>query len=249
MSDQPKLDDVGASGNGAISNPPADKTHENGTAPTPQPSPSSVTVPPPAQARRYTWGDRFTIWTIGLYTWLMMLICLTGVMQLHFEDFSTAQTAGAIAEGAATAETVAAPTADGSIKVMTLLLWPVLITPDTRLMWLVLFAGALGALVHSMRSYAYHLARRSFGAEWLAFYLLRPFAAAALAALLYAALRSGLLTASATIEDTNTFGFVVIAGLTGLFFEQAMMRFKRVGETIFDPAEQVAPANPSGAAQ
>jgi hypothetical protein len=226
-------------------------------------------VTPPGLAKIYSRVDKVSIVVVGLYTWVFMLICIAAILQLHFERFSEESpvvAAGAIGEAAtvdgasAEVETPDNASEDESTdsplpstqsssgespRIMTLLLWQLPITSDTRLLWMVLMAGALGALVHSMRWYANYLARHTFSADWLASYLLRPFASAALAALIYAALRSGLLTATATIEDTNTFGFVVIAGFTGLFFDQAIFRLRRVSETIFDP-NQNAEVNDSG---
>lgn len=62
---------------------------------------------------------------------------------------------------------------------------------------------------------------------------MRPFLGAALAVLIYAVLRGGLLASGSGPEDVNAFGFAAIAGLTGLSSEAASNKLQALFKELF----------------
>lgn len=104
--------------------------------------------------------------------------------------------------------------------------------PEERLFLIVLFAGALGGLLHALRSFYWYLGNRKLVVSWTGFYLTLPFAGALMAFVFYLVIRGGF-TQSTGIDDTNPFGFAALAVLVGLFTEQAAQRLKDVAETAF----------------
>lgn len=112
-------------------------------------------------------------------------------------------------------------------------------TLDERLILLVIVSGLLGSYIHSATSYADFRGNQQFGASWLLWYLLRPFIGAALALVVYFAIRGGLLsvvlagTESQEAEKISPFGIAAIAGLTGMFSKQASDKLAEVFSTLF----------------
>src|SRR5262249_52296900 len=82
------------------------------------------------------------------------------------------------------------------------------------------FAGALGALGHSLRSFSVYLGSRRLKWSWVPFYLLKPVLGALLATIMYFVLRGGLFSASAATDQASPYGFAAVAALTGLFTDQ-----------------------------
>jgi hypothetical protein len=109
----------------------------------------------------------------------------------------------------------------------------VFLTPGMRLLVLVMLAGALGSFLHALTSFADFVGNRQFISSWMWWYVLRPFVGAALALILYVAVRAGFLSVSAQGEAINTFGMVAIAALAGLFSKQATDKLDEVFTTMF----------------
>jgi hypothetical protein len=107
------------------------------------------------------------------------------------------------------------------------------LTPSMRLLVLVLLAGALGALLHALTSFADFVGNRRFIGSWVWWYVLRPFVGAALALIVYFAVRAGFLSVSAGGQAINTFGIVAISALAGLFSKQATDKLDEVFTTLF----------------
>ncbi len=112
-----------------------------------------------------------------------------------------------------------------------LLFWHVALSREETLLLLVSFAGVIGAQVHALRSYMWYLGNRLFVRSWVAWYLVRPFVGALLGVLVYVIFRAGFL-ATSPAESLNPYGFVAIAGLVGLFAEQALGKLKDTAETL-----------------
>lgn len=96
--------------------------------------------------------------------------------------------------------------------------------------------GALGALLHGIRSFARYVGERLLYRSWLLFYLMLPLVGAIIAIIVYLVLRAGLVGAG-QITDTNLFGFAAVSALVGLFSAQAAEKLKEVFETIFTKTE------------
>lgn len=126
-----------------------------------------------------------------------------------------------------------AQTGEAAVTAVKFFTQTVKLTSDGRLMLIVIIAGALGSCVHVIRSLSSYIGHRKLKWSWLPMYILRPFAGAILALVIYLALRGGLFSTNAGIQDTSTFGFAAIATLAGMFSEQAVLKLKDVAEQVF----------------
>lgn len=106
------------------------------------------------------------------------------------------------------------------------------------MLWLVLLAGALGSLIHGLRSFVFYVGNRRAVWSWSAFYIALPFIGAGIAFIFYLVIRGGFFSTNATVGDTSPVGFAAIAALIGMFTEQAVQKLKSVSETILSPAEK-----------
>lgn len=107
---------------------------------------------------------------------------------------------------------------------------------EDRLLLIVILAGALGALVHVIRSLSWYIGQRKLYKSWMANYFLLPFLGATTAIVFYLVVRGGFSSATVHVADTNPFGFAVLAALIGMFTDQALQRLKTVAENILMPA-------------
>jgi hypothetical protein len=107
---------------------------------------------------------------------------------------------------------------------------------DTNLMLVVLLAGTLGGLLHSLRSISQYVGERRLNWSWVLFYSCLPFVGAILALIFYLLIRGGLISAQGTTQDLNPYVLAAIAGLVGLFSIQAVEMLKKVFSNIFADA-------------
>src|SRR5262249_8226091 len=112
--------------------------------------------------------------------------------------------------------------------------WNFEIWDEVRLLLIVILAGALGSLVHTVRSVYWYVGNRKLKWSWLAKYILQPFAGSALAVIFYVVVRGGFFSPQTTFENTSPFGFAALAALVGLFSEQAVLKLKKVAETVLE---------------
>jgi hypothetical protein len=118
---------------------------------------------------------------------------------------------------------------------------------EQRLLILVMTAGALGSLVHALRSAYWYVGNRNLVRSWIPKYLLLPLCGATLAVLFYLIVRGGFFSPRAGSTQTSPFGFCAFACLVGLFSEQAVLKLKQLAETVFVTAERGKDANPPAA--
>jgi hypothetical protein len=97
---------------------------------------------------------------------------------------------------------------------------------EQRLFVVVGVTGALGGLIHSLRSLYGYVGNRGLRRSWLLSYLSHPFIGGALAVVFYVILRGGLVTGTAA--QVNFFGFAAISALVGLFASEAAEKLKLV---------------------
>ncbi|MFQ5812207.1 MAG: hypothetical protein ACE5I2_03305 [Anaerolineae bacterium] len=125
------------------------------------------------------------------------------------------------------------------------LFWTLSVSDEVRLIFIVALAGALGGLVHALRSLYWYVGNRKLVFSWLAMYILLPFVGSTLALVFYFVLRGGLFSPQATIQQTSPFGFAALAGLVGMFSEQAAEKLREVAATMLAPTpkgeDHVAP--------
>jgi hypothetical protein len=123
-------------------------------------------------------------------------------------------------------------------------IWKIPVSDEVRLILIVAMAGALGGLVHSLRSLYWYVGNRGLVWSWMLMYVLRPFVGTTLALVFYFVIRGGLFSPQATIAQTSPFGFAGLAGLIGLFSEQAALKLKEVAETLLSKPSPGANATP-----
>lgn len=118
------------------------------------------------------------------------------------------------------------------------LFWTFCLFPEERLFVIVMLAGALGGLVHSLRSFYWYLGNRALNTSWVGMYVTLPVVGAAMAVVFYLVIRGGFTPSDSNFDQTNPFGFAALAVLVGMFTEQAALRLKEVAETVFTKAQK-----------
>ena len=111
---------------------------------------------------------------------------------------------------------------------------------EVRLLWIVILAGALGSLIHAMRSVYWYVGNRNLVRSWLAKYFVMPFTGSALSVMFYFVIRGGFFSPQSDFSQTSPFGFAALSAMVGLFSEQAVLKLKQVAETILSKPEQGA---------
>jgi hypothetical protein len=109
-----------------------------------------------------------------------------------------------------------------------------LLSRESLFFVMVAFAGALGGMVHSLRSLAVYIGNRELRWSWVPFYVLKPVLGAVLATLLYFVLRAGLFSPSGSSQQASPYGFAAISALAGLFSDQAVEKLRKVAEEVFE---------------
>lgn len=152
---------------------------------------------------------------------------------------STPQTAAGSLASAAAGEPVQISLFWGS--------WKPWLWSETRLLLIVLLAGAFGSLVHAIRSFYWYVGNRDLRWSWALTYALLPFSGGILAMLFYFVVRGGFFSSQSTIDATSPFAFAAFSGLVGMFSTQAVEKLKQIAGTVFAPAPQgkdhVGPVN------
>jgi hypothetical protein len=109
---------------------------------------------------------------------------------------------------------------------------------EDRLLLIVLLAGALGSLIHGLRSFVFYVGSRRAVRSWSAYYMALPFIGAGLAFIFYLVIRGGFFSTGATVENTSPVGFAAVAALIGMFTEQAVQKLQKISDSILSPAEK-----------
>lgn len=105
------------------------------------------------------------------------------------------------------------------------------VTDDQRLIVLVLLTGAIGGMVHALRSYVAFSGSRLLARSWIWWYIFRPVEGAILALVFYFVIQAGLAGEIST--GSGVFGVAGFSALVGLFSQQAVTKLKEIAETIF----------------
>lgn len=129
-------------------------------------------------------------------------------------------------------------------SLVTFFRWTFAISDEVRLFLIVALAGALGSLVHALRSLYWYVGNRELKRSWLPMYILLPFVGATLGLIFYLVIRGGFFSPQATVEQTSPFGFAALAGLVGLFSQQAVLKLKQVAETLLMEVPEGEDAKP-----
>jgi hypothetical protein len=100
-----------------------------------------------------------------------------------------------------------------------------------NVVWLMMLAGALGAILHGLRSFYWYVGNRQLVWSWIPMYFFLPIIGAATSTVFYLIIRGGLLPGAT--ESNNVYGLMAIGTLVGLFSQQALEKLKSVSEVIF----------------
>jgi hypothetical protein len=111
------------------------------------------------------------------------------------------------------------------------------ISSEIRLMLIVAMAGALGSLVHATRSFFWYVGNRALVRSWILMYILLPLIGSFMGLIFYFVTRGGLFSNQAPIQAANPFGFAGLAGLVGMFSNQAALKLQEIAETMFSTKE------------
>lgn len=114
---------------------------------------------------------------------------------------------------------------------------PFLISDEMSTVLIITLSGALGSLVHALRSFYKYVGNRELVWSWLSMYVMLPFIGATLGLLFYLIIRGGFFPQAGT-EEISPFGFMAMAALSGLFSEQAILKLKEVSETLLAKPEK-----------
>jgi hypothetical protein len=130
---------------------------------------------------------------------------------------------------------------DKPIAPLNLGYWHPSITRETQLLLIVLLAGALGCMIHALRSITVFLGNRSAVTSWFWWYITRPLLGMALALIFYAVLRGGFLAGSpADAKVVSPFGVLAIGALVGMFTEKASDKLAEIFGTLFQSKSEDA---------
>ena len=106
---------------------------------------------------------------------------------------------------------------------------------------IVVLAGALGGAIHSLRSIAFFVGERKLQWSWILYYACLPIVASLMAMIFYLVLRGGLISSQASSQALSPYGMAAIAGLVGLFSDQAASMLKKIFSNLFTPANSDTP--------
>jgi hypothetical protein len=123
-----------------------------------------------------------------------------------------------------------------------MLWWDFEMWDEQRLLLLVILGGALGTLVHCLRSVYWYIGNRNLVNSWMAMYFMMPVAGAALGLVFYLVVRGGFFSPQSSFQQTSPFGFAAFAALIGMFSSQAVLKLKEVAEVLL--SKPLAGANP-----
>jgi hypothetical protein len=145
-----------------------------------------------------------------------------------------------------TVQSSPSPAAEAMPSQIKIFKWEFPIWDEVRLLLIVILGGALGSLVHALRSVYWYIGHRALRYSWLATYFLLPFGGSALAVIFYVVVRGGFFSPQANIQQTSPFGFAALAAMVGLFSEQAVLKLKEVAETILSKPAPGVDNKPQG---
>jgi hypothetical protein len=115
--------------------------------------------------------------------------------------------------------------------------WHLSLSQSQQFFLVVAFAGAMGAMLHGLRSLSTYIGEQYLFRSWIAYYVLLPIVGGLLATVVYLVLRAGLLPGEASSSQPDPYGVAAIGALVGMFSAQAAEKLKAVFETLFTQAQ------------
>ncbi|MDR3676713.1 MAG: IPT/TIG domain-containing protein [Acidobacteriota bacterium] len=121
---------------------------------------------------------------------------------------------------------------------------------DVDLLFLVLIGGALGAFLHSARSFTSFVGNEELKISWAWWYYLHPFLGAVLALAFYMTVRGGFMAittgAGVKTSELSPFALTSVAVLVGMFSKIATTKLGEVFGTMFQSSNPNNLNNPLG---
>jgi len=126
---------------------------------------------------------------------------------------------------------------------------PVVLWAEQRLLLMVLIAGALGSILHGLRSVGWYKGHRALIRSWVPSYLALPVIGSLVAFVFYMVVRGGFFSSQAAPSDTSPYAFAAVAALSGVFSSQAILKLKQIAESALAKPSSGEDAMPQGAAE
>jgi hypothetical protein len=114
-----------------------------------------------------------------------------------------------------------------------------------RLLLLVVLAGALGGLLHGLRSLFYFIGNRNLRRSWLPMYFALPVSGAAISTVFFLVFVGGLFEPTGG-DGHNYFLMVGVSALVGMFSQQAVEKLKKISEAILTATQPSADSDGDG---
>ena len=114
--------------------------------------------------------------------------------------------------------------------------WACTLNNNVRLLLIIVVVGALGSLIHVLRSFYWYVGNRNLKMSWLLMYFLIPFSGAGLALLFFLIARG--LSSQPVTTQSSVDGYAAMAALVGMFSQQALAKLKQIAEGFFSVAEK-----------
>jgi len=114
------------------------------------------------------------------------------------------------------------------------------ISREFDLLLLAAIFGALGSLVHTVKSFASFAGNRALVASWTWWYALQPFVGMALALVFYMVIRGGFFASGSSAAAVSPFGIAGISGLVGMFSKQATDKLNELFCSLFQTSADAA---------
>jgi hypothetical protein len=128
---------------------------------------------------------------------------------------------------------------DSGLKTIDFLGYTRKVSADGLIFIIVALAGALGGLLHAVRSFVWYCGEKKLKWSWMPWMLLMPVLGAGLGTVVYLVVRGGFFQGQDPTA-VNPFAFAALAALVGLFTEQAMEMLKKVADQVFAVAPKGA---------
>lgn len=126
---------------------------------------------------------------------------------------------------------------NSAIQSISYLFWTFQVSDEIRMILIVAFAGALGGLVHAIRSAFWYAGHGMLKWRWFPMYILLPFVGSLLGLIFYLVIRGGFLPGG-SVEQSSHYGFAALSALVGMFSQQAALKLKETFETLLTRAPQ-----------
>jgi cation transport ATPase len=110
-----------------------------------------------------------------------------------------------------------------------------------QILWLLIFAGILGAVIRCIYNFFTYWGKGEFDFVWIWYYLFSPFIGGALALVFYFIIRGGFFTANndlGNLNNLNLYSFTGLSMLVGLFSREALRKLQTIAETVFVKVEK-----------